>query len=168
MSKDLSKELNKELTNLDVKEIKKELSAEDMAKIKAKKKAARRAAIEEHGRLHLAEDFKEKGYRYRPCNATPGNIESWKTKGYEVVTHQLSSGNGGLATPEVDGTPTEFEVGGANGSMKGIWMRIREEDALILDEIRDDLAREQAAMVDKVPGIPTSNLIGSVTKENLR
>ncbi len=156
---DLNQSIEEVLMNEDVS--KKEVS-------KAEKKAARRAAIQEHGRLHLADEFKEKGYRYRPCNVTPGNIESWKTKGYEVVTHPISSGSGSLSQPEVNGNTSEFEVGGANGSMKGIWMRIREEDALILDEIRDDMAKEQADMVMKVPGIPQENLIGSVTKENLR
>ena len=89
-------------------------------------------------------------------------------QGYEVVTHKLTSGSGSLANPEVDGTPHEFEVGGANGSMKAVWMRIADEDKEILDEIRDDLAKEQASAITKNPGIPEDQLIGKITKENLR
>lgn len=132
------------------------------------KKALRRAQMTEVGRLHLADEFKEKGYRYRVCNVLPGNIENYKSRGYEVVTHPIQSGTGSLEHPEVNGNPTEFEVGGANGSMKAIWMRIAEEDAQILDEIRDDLAREQAGMILKNPGIPEDQLVGKITKENLR
>lgn len=135
---------------------------------RAEKKAARRQGMAEHGRLTLAEEYKEPGFRYRICNVLPGNIENYKTKGYEVVTHNLKSGSGRIDQPEADGTPMEVEVGGANGSMKGVWMRISEEDAQINDEIRADLAREQDSMVNKVQGIPQENLIGSVTRENLK
>lgn len=142
------------------------------------KKRLRREAMEERGRLTLPDEFKEPGYRYRPCNVTPGNIENWKSRGYEVVTHAMRSGSGLDSQPEVNGAPLEFEVGGANGSMKAVWMRIREEDALILDSIRDDKAKEQAAMIYKDP-IPQGNRasespltqgtsIGKITKEDLR
>jgi hypothetical protein len=134
--------------------------------------------MEERGRLTLSDEYKEPGFRYRVCNVLPGNIENWKSKGYEVVTHDMKSGSGLTGSPEVNGNPVEFEVGGANGSMKAVWMRIREEDASINDEIRDDLAREQAEMIYKDP-IPQGNRasespltqgtnIGKVTKENLR
>lgn len=140
---------------------KKELSKEE-------KKALRRANMSEHGRLHLADEYKEEGYRYRVCNVLPGNIENWKSRGYEVVTHKLKSGDGSSSRPEVDGTPMEFEVGGARGSMKAVWMRITEEDAQILDEIRDDEAREQDSQIHKNPGIPEDQLIGKVSKEHLK
>lgn len=134
------------------------------------KKAARRQAIDQPTRIFLAEDCKEAGYRYRLCNVTPGNIESWKEKGYEVVTHSIVSGSGNLKHTNINGNPTEVEVGGASGSMKAIWMRISEDDGQILDEIRDDRAREQDAMIRQSP-IPKENQsdhAGGVTKEQLR
>ncbi len=149
------------MTHEDKKESKQELSH-------AEKKAARRAGMQEQGRLTLSEDQKEKGYRYRVCNVLPGNIENAKSRGYEVVTHSLVSGSGRSHQPEVNGVPTEFEVGGANGSMKAVWMRIPEKDAQILDEIEAEKAAEQEEMIKKGPGIPQDQLIGGVTKENLR
>ncbi len=147
-----------------VEKVKKEMSLEE----RQAKKNARRAGMTECGRLHLAEDLKEKGYSYRVCNVLPGNIENYKSQGYEVVTHSISSGTGSLDNPEVNGVPQEFEVGGAKGSMKAVWMRIRDEDKEINDEIRDDLAREQDSIIRKNPGIPEDQLVGKITKENLR
>lgn len=149
-----------------------ELSKEE----REEKKRLRRESMEERGRLTLSDEYKEPGYRYRVCNVLPGNIENWKSRGYEIVTHNMKSGSGLNSQPEVDGTPVEFEVGGAQGSMKAVWMRIREEEAEILDEIRDDKAREQAEMITKNP-IPAGNrldehynhpTIGKVTKEVLK
>lgn len=146
---------------------KKELSREE-------KKRLRREGMQENGRLTLSDEYKEDGYEYRVCNVLPGNIENWKSRGYEVVTHKIVSGNGSVQQPEVKGNPTEFEVGGANGSMKAVWMRIRKEDKEILDEIRDDMAREQSDMILKNPVGDQNDLAnnplcppgyGKVTKE---
>lgn len=166
--KKLQKQVEKELLSVSKEETiqtKKELSREE-------KKAARRAGMSEHGRLTVPEGIKEVGYRYRVCNVLPGNIENWKSKGYEVVTHDMKSGDGSNSRPEVNGVPCEFEVGGANGSMKAVWMRITEEDASILDEIRDEDNRNQDQMVKDCRNplngesfIPNANLIGSVSKE---
>lgn len=141
------------------------------------KKRLRREGMSENGRITMKDEDKETGYRYRLCNVLPGNIENWKSKGYEVVTHNLTSGTGQIEKPECNGRPQEVEVGGAHGSMKAVWMRTTEENAQILDEIRDDLAREQAQMIYKDP-IPVGSRaaespltqgtnIGKITKENL-
>ncbi len=135
---------------------------------KDQKKALRREGMEERGRLTVPDEYKEEGFRYRICNVTPGNIENWKSKGYEVVTHDMRTGSGLTSQPELNGKPVEIEVGGASGSMKAIVMRCTEEDGQINDEIRDDLAREQANMIYQNPGIPESQLTGKITKENLR
>lgn len=142
----------------------KELSAEEKAELRAKKKAARRAGMTECGRLALSNDQKEHGFTYRVCNVLPGNIENWQSKGYEIVTHEMKSGSGSLATPEVNGKPSEFEVGGAKGSMKAVWMRISDEDKSILDEIRDEDAQAQDNQIRKNPGIPKDQLVGKITK----
>jgi len=145
---------------------------------KEEKKALRRSSMSERGRLSLDDEYKEEGYRYRVCNVLPGNIENWKSKGYEVVTHNMKSGSGLTNYPEVDGNPVELEVGGANGSMKAIWMRISNEDAEILDEIRDEDAASQDQIINEDP-IPQGSRasesplvrgtnIGKITKENLR
>jgi hypothetical protein len=152
--------------NKDNKEVKDTKSKKEISR--EEKKALRRAGMQENGRLHLSDEYKEEGFRYRVCNVLPGNIENRKSQGYEVVTHAITSGSGSLGNLEVNGRPQEFEVGGANGSMKAIWMRISEEDASILDEIRDDLAAEQDSMIRQNPGIPEDQLIGKITKENLK
>ena len=118
---------------------------------RAEKKAQRRAGMQENGRLTLSDEYKEEGYEYRVCNVLPGNIENWKSRGYEIVEHKIVSGDGSVQRPEANGVPVEFEVGGANGSMKAVWMRIRKEDKEILDEIRDDMAKEQSDMILKNP-----------------
>ncbi len=174
MSKDLINQAKHEVKHNEHVEIKSEtpairqLSDKEILEKRAKKKAERKAAIQNNTRLFLDEKYKEAGYRYRIVNVTPGNVESQLSKGYEVVTHDMHSGSGSLANPECSGTPLEFEVGGHSGSMKAVWMRIAEDDAQILDEIRDDEARAQEELIKKVDGIPNESLVGSITKENLR
>lgn len=139
------------------KKVKKELTREE-------KKAMRREGMSQQGVLTLPDELKEKGYRYRVCNLTPGNWESYRSAGWEIVTHDMKSGSGSLGRPEVDGRPVDFEVGGSYGSVKAVWIRTPEDNASILDEIRDDMAREQANMIHKSP-IPEESRIGSITKE---
>ncbi len=136
------------------------------------KLASRRNAIDNSGRLYLPDDQKEKGYVYRVCNVTPGNIDKYKLYGGEVVTHALNTGDGSLAHAEVNGSPREFEVGGlASGSMKAVWMRFTDEDYSIMKELEREQADHQEAMIkearDPLTGnqmIPKANLIGNITK----
>jgi hypothetical protein len=160
------KEMSKDIESKDVQhKTKEELSYEQ-------KKAMRRNAIDKTSRLYLDDKFKEKGFNYRICNVTPGNIETYLDKGYEVVTHPMSSGTGSISQPEVDGTPREFEVGGASGSRKAIWMRISDENLKMLREIEKENADNQTAMLyrGKDGGgnsfIPDGHQYGKITKEN--
>lgn len=136
------------------------------------KKAMRRNAIDKNSRLYLDDKYKEKGYTYRICNVMPGNIETYRDKGYEVVTHSMSSGNGTIGQPEVDGTPREFEVGGASGSRKAIWMRISDENLQILREIEKENADNQTSMLYRGKDgsgqgfIPDGHAYGKITKDN--
>lgn len=174
MNKKDSKEVKETLENATT-EVNKEMNTEskkDAKKLtREQKKELRRNAIEKKGRLFLSDDCKEEGYIYRVCNVTPGNIETYIDKGYELVTHPITSGSGNINHPEVDGTPKEFEVGGATGSMKAVWMRISKEDDEILKEIERENAEAQANMIksgiDPTTGqtmIPQANLIGTITK----
>lgn len=139
---------------------------------KEEKKNLRRKAVENSGRLYLSDENKEEGYVYRVCNVLPGNIEKYKMFGGEVVTHNLTSGNGSLSTPEVDGSPKEFEVGGVgSGSMKAIWMRFTDEDYAIMKELEVEAAVTQNEMIEEAVDpetgksmIPKSHLIGKITK----
>ena len=136
------------------------------------KKNLRRNAITNTGRLYLSDDQKEDGYVYRVCNVLPGNIEKYKEFGFEVVTHDILSGDGTLNHPEVSGTPREFEVGGSSaGSMKAVWMRATSEDYDIMKELEAEQADAQDAAIhgarDPLTGeqmIPKESLIGSIKK----
>lgn len=150
-------------------EVKPEITKEELSF--AQKKEMRRNAIDKKSRLFLDEKFKEKGYTYRICNVTPGNIESYLDKGYEIVEHKLDSGSGNIARPEVNGIPGEFEVGGATGKQKAIWMRINAENKEILDSINQDFANEQLESLyqgkDKQGNqfIPNGHQYGKITKD---
>lgn len=135
------------------------------------KVAARRAAMTQKSRLTLSEEFKEKGYTYRICNVSPGNIENYKDKAYEVVTHPISSGSDNLARPEVNGNPHEFEVGGATGTQKAIWMRISDKEKALNDFInKQDADTLQSTLYqgkdkDGNPFIPDGHQYGKITKD---
>lgn len=129
------------------------------------KKKLRRAAIEDSGSLHLDDKYKKPGYRQRLVNVEPGNIHKRELEGYKPIrVSEDQVGNGTLDTSHSVGGFIEVEVGRRH-SQKAIWMEIQEEDALILDEIRDDKAREQASMIYKSE-IPSDVRVGKVSMED--
>lgn len=137
-----------EVTTIDVS--KKLLSREE-------KKQALLDSMTERNQLQIPEEYKEHGYYYRLVNVMPGNIEMYKSMGFEVVTHRMRT-NGTMLKPGVnEDTPVEQEVGGAQmGTLKAIWMRCTAENKEILDEIRDDKARAMADLINQDP-IPEEN-----------
>jgi hypothetical protein len=178
MSKNTNNKPNLELTSIeekvmttDVKE-KKDLTELDLVKAeiesadtKEKKKKLRRAAIQNMGPLHLDQIYKKPGFRQRLVNVEPGNIAKRELEGYRPIKMQDAAyGNGTVDTAHGTGGVLEVEVGRRH-SQKAVWMEIAEEDAQILDEIRDDLAKEQAGMIYK-SDIPENARIGKVTKED--
>lgn len=141
-----------------------------LAKVKAEreeKKKLRRAAIENVGALHLDEIYKRPGFRQRLVNLTPGNFEKQIDKGFSPIKAipGYGCGNGVVNESVSPDGHLMVEVGRGNGSLKAIWMEIAEEDALILDEIRDDLAKEQARMIYE-SDVPEHVRVGKVTMED--
>jgi len=158
MSK-IEKKVEIETTNT---EVTKELI--DQAQTREAKKKLRRAALENLGPLHLDQKYKREGFRQRLVNVTPGNIAKRELEGYRIIEAQdAQCGNGSIDTAHSASGQLEVEVGRRH-SAKAVWMEISEEDAQILDEIRDDLAREQAGMIYK-SDIPENVRIGKVSSE---
>lgn len=133
----------------------------------SEKKKLRRAQIENVGALFLDPKYKKKGFRQRLVNIMEGNVHKRELEGYRPIIAQDGDGvgNGSVNTAHgLGGSYLEVEVGRKN-SQKAIWMEIAEEDALILDEIRDDKAREQAQMLYK-SDIPQDVRVGKVSTED--
>lgn len=126
------------------------------------KKKLRRAEIENKGALHIDDKYKKPGYRQRLVNAQ--NVAERMRQGYSPIQYIEGAELGNtIATQRGLGGSVEITVNKSTGD-KGIWMEIPEEDALILDEIRDDLAREQNAMIEQID-IPANQRIGKITRE---
>jgi hypothetical protein len=144
----------------------KEITVEQIEKAQTReeKKKLRRAAIENMGPLYLDEKFKKPGYRQRLVNVEPGNIQKRELEGYRPISGRFGQvGNGAVDTSHSVSSLLEVEVG-RRASATAIWMEISEEDALILDEIRDEKAREQASMIYK-SDIPDNVRIGNIKEE---
>lgn len=133
----------------------------------SEKKKLRRAQIENVGALFLDPKYKKKGFRQRLVNVMEGNVHKRELEGYRPIFAQDGEGvgNGTVNTAHgLGGSYLEVEVGRKN-AQKAIWMEIAEEDALILDEIRDDKAREQAQMLYK-SDIPQDVRLGKISTED--
>jgi hypothetical protein len=168
MSKTESKELETKIeeSKVAVEKTTTEVVLEQIANASTReeKKKLRRAAVENLGPLHLDDHYKKKGFRQRLVNITPGNVHKRQLEGYRLIdASNAQVGNGSLDTAHTTGGALEVEVG-RRATAKAVWMEISEEDAQILDEIRDDLAREQADMIHK-SDIPENVRVGKVTTE---
>lgn len=158
-----SKDQTLEVNNIDVSQednkVKKEQSREE-------KKRARKAALRSYSPLELSDESKEHGYVYRIANVLPGNLETYKSMGYEIVSNKMTTNLQSVSTPELSNESGEFEVGRANGSMKAVWIRTTQDNYDILREIEDDKAKEQYAQIEELKGTP--GISGTITKENLK
>jgi len=68
---------------------------------------------------------KEPGYTYRIVNDVGDRIESFKERGYEIVSDDsVKIGDRRVAVPTKEGTPVQVSVGGGT---KGFLMRIKDE-----------------------------------------
>lgn len=77
------------------------------------------------GRSILGVRGKEPGFSYRIVNDVDDRIESFKERGYEVVTdNSVQVGDKRVASPTKEGTPMQISVG--NG-VKAYLMRIDED-----------------------------------------
>ncbi len=130
------------------------------------KKALRREAIKERNSLSIDESLKKPGMKYRLCNVTPGNIEKYRTMGYEVVNGQIHLGKGGLEQTSTANGCIEVDVG-RTSSLKAVWMETSDENYEILREIELDNARAQDEMIHESE-IPEENRIGNITKDFLK
>ncbi len=152
---------NKSSTSQELNKIssKKELTAED----KAAKKAARLANMKDRDILAMDESLRKPGKKYRLVNCTPGNIERYRSMGYEIAQAGIHKGEGSLSEAVSAFGCAEVEVG-RKASSKAVWMETDEENAQILREIEDDKAREQEAQIYKSE-IPDDSRIGYIRKD---
>lgn len=159
------KTINTETNSKEETKVNTEITVEKTTEqLRNEKKKLRRAQIENAGALHLDEKYKKPGFRQRLVNVIEGNLNKRELEGYRLIPMSEGQvGDGAVNTSHSTGGTIEVEVGRRN-SMKAVWMEISEEDALILDEIRDDKAREQNAMIEK-SDIPENARIGKVTRE---
>lgn len=136
--------------------IKQELSREE-------KKRLRKEAISEKDSLAIDERLKEPGKRYRLCNVTPGNIERYRSMGYEVTKNTLPTGSGSLSNAQSAKGCVEVTVG-RSSDLKAIWMETSDENYEILREIDAEKAKAQDAMIYESE-IPEANRIGDVKRK---
>jgi len=137
----------------------------DTKKEQPKKKKLRRADLENAGRLHIPDEYKEDGYHLRIVDADkPGQIERLKNLGYEIVTKDLSVGNNSVDTPHSVGSAVEVEIG-IRKHRQGIVMRISNEDREEILKLKKEKADEQDAMLGNT-GIPKEFQTGDVKRTN--
>ncbi len=149
MSKDLNQEKSQKMTKV-------EISREE-------KKRLRREAITDKNTLAMDESLKQPGMKYRLCNVTPGNIENWKKRGYEVVQAPIHAGTGDLGEAKSAHGSIEVEVG-RTSSLKAVWMETSDENYDLLREIDADNAKSQEDMIFDSE-IPQDAQIGKITKD---
>lgn len=148
--------VNLATVELDQKNTKEELSKEE-------KKRLRREAISSKSGLEIDESLKQPGKVYRLCNVTPGNIEKYRSMGYEVTQDTLHKGSGSLSAASAAKGCIEVEVG-RSSSLKAIYMETSEENFEILRELDVENAKAQDARIYESE-IPEENRIGKVTKK---
>lgn len=137
--------------------------AEAIERAYQEKKAARRAAITETNSLAIDESLRKPGMQYRLCNVTPGNIEKYKSMGYEVTQNPIHVGKGTVDEAKSAHGCIEVEVG-RSSSLKAIWMETSDENYKILRDIDAEKAKAQDDRIFESE-IPEENRIGTITKD---
>lgn len=140
--------------------------AEAIEKAYQEKKAARRAAITETNSLNIDESLRKPGMQYRLCNVTPGNIEKYRSMGYEVTSNPIHVGKGTIDEAKSARGCIEVEVG-KSSSLKAIWMETSDENYAILRDIEAEKAKAQDDRIFESE-IPEENRIGTITKDFLK
>jgi hypothetical protein len=84
----------------------------------------KRTSLAERSVMNLNKG-KEAGYHYRIVNDTGDRIETFRERGYEVVSDSsITIGDRRVGKPSKDGSPVQVSVG---GGMDGYLMRIKDE-----------------------------------------
>lgn len=142
----------------------KSVSPEEMKELRAKKKAERLKAMRDRDQLglpaSLVEKLKKEGKRPRLANRE--NVEFWKSRGYDILQVSSESSDevysGKSASGGVEVTVSKHDPNG-----KAIWMVTDEENAQILDEIRDEAADRMKGQISR-PKDPNDTLPGTLKR----
>lgn len=113
---------------------------------KEEKKRLRRAAMTEKNALSIDESLRKPGMKYRLCNLTPGNIERYRSMGYEIVSNPIHEGTGSLAEAKSASGSVEVPVG-RTSDLKAVWMETSEDNYQILRDIEAENAAKQDEMI---------------------
>lgn len=133
-------------------------------KLAEKSKRPRRTRIEKAGPLYIDESIKEPGWHYLIANDVPGSIKRRLNMGYEIVEDKnVDIGDKSVTNPSKITSTVTVDVGRSK-EIKGILMRIRDEEYKeIMDEYDADALEQIEDVLDDVKGkIP--NLYGQIKK----